>query len=108
MSATHVHTHHRLNPPLPKHKTRYYTKIALLRALCMYSKHFGQHYQHFHARNELMRARLYHGQQFLIDLFVLSEVYMNHFPTFAMHKVRSDITWILNMLPDYRLKYEEN
>lgn len=79
-----------------------YNKKELLQVLCLYSKwHFRQETQQL-----LFRARAVFGTQFLLDLFILTEQYMNHWPTFAMHNVRKEIVHVLNQCPNFRLLYE--
>lgn len=88
-------------------KIKPYNKRTVLKAICMYSK---WHYSNVSPAPcaQLFKARMHHGTQFLIDMFVLSEVYIKHFPIFAMHKLRTDIMHVLNSCPNYRILYEDN
>lgn len=83
-----------------------YGKKDLLKALTKYNKH------NFVPSRTENRSFLYlkrdaYGTQFLIDLFILTEVYIKHFPKYSMHKCRADITYILNTNPNYRILYED-
>src|SRR4051812_17048789 len=85
-----------------KQPLKSYTKRDVLKVLCLYSKWhcpFGSEMLKVYLsklRSAIFKARCEFGTQFLLDLFIMTEVYMNHWPCFAMHQVRADITYVLN------------
>ena len=87
-------------------KFRNYTKHALLKALCMYHKNHRDSYRLTKMRN-LYEARRRFGTQFLIDLFVFTEIYIKHWPTVDIPECREDLIKVLNNVPDFRILYEE-
>lgn len=91
----------------PRHTLKPYDKAMVLRAICMYSKWRYVNMMPIPVTH-LFRARIRHGTQFIIDMFIATETYMNHWPNYAMHKARVDIIHVLNQCPNYRLLYEDN
>lgn len=91
-----------------KHIPESYSKFRALRAIGLY-RNYTQLNVDKGKRNTnlLMSWRRKYGQQFLIDIFALSEAYIHHYPTTNMAALRRDIVWILTQVPEYRLKYEQ-
>lgn len=87
-------------------KNVYYNGITVLKALSLY--HYSRQDMVGTNRNQLIHLRYKHGQQFLIDLFIMTEVCISHLQDIDIKYCRRDITAILNDIPDYRLKYERN
>lgn len=87
-------------------KFRNYNKQTVLKALLMYHK---LHKQRFEVTrlNNLYTARNRFGTQFLLDLFVFTELYIKHWPIVDIPKCREDLVTVLNNLPDFRLQFEE-
>ncbi len=90
-----------------------YTRRELLQVLALYSKwHCPRGTEMIkqyliECRTALFRARVDYGTQFLLDLFLITEEYMKHWPTYAFHVARAHITYVMNQCPDYRILYEE-
>jgi hypothetical protein len=81
-----------------------YTRRLLLQAVAMY--HPKQFYVMKHSI-ALHQARKAYGTQFLIDLFVISEEMIAHWPKYKIQEMRRDITTCLYYKPDERLHREE-
>lgn len=88
------------------HKLVYYNNITVLKTLSAYNiKHKDKIALNL---NKLMHMRYTHGTQFLIDLFIMSEVHIKHIVYIDIKSLRKDIVHILNQIPEYRIKYETN
>lgn len=91
-----------VNSNFYKHPTDTYSKVTVLRRLLAYRRHKLDGT----TQSRLHYFRYRYGVQFLIDLFVFTELYMSHYSYIDMVKCREEITYTLKQLPEYRIKYE--
>ncbi len=90
-----------------------YDRKNLLQVLCLYSKWHcptgtEQMKEYFtKVRSALFKARCDYGTQFLLELFLMTEEYIKHWPNFAFHITRNHIIHVMNQCPDFRIRYEE-
>lgn len=90
-----------------------YTKKELLQVLCLYSKWHcpagAEPMKEYliKVRSALFKARCEYGTQFLLDLFLMTEQYMKHWPCYALHITRAHILYVMNQCPNFRVLYEE-
>lgn len=90
----------------PKEPRAVYDKRDVLRFMLLYHKQFAHAAKTGFKLGQLAKARNNYGVQFLLDLYLLSEVYIHHFPKIDIPSLRKDTTTILNSCPRYRLMYE--
>lgn len=90
--------------PLSKLKLESYDMRLVLKALAMYSPH---NYRSMDTLGTLRRARKTYGTQFIIDLFIATETYIDHYPKYKIGQCRVDINTTLMTVPNHRILFEE-
>ena len=91
-------------PTYVKHELKKYNKVTVLRVLAVYKNPKAINWG---TLAKLYSLRISYGTQFLLDLFVASEIYITHYPSLDVRMLRKEITTVLSQIPDYALKHEQ-
>lgn len=83
---------------MPANDFEEYNRKHVLQALCMY------HPKYFHKTNQMAvfyKGRLRFGNQFILDVFLASEEFINKWPKWWFTRLRTDLVNVLNNRPDF-------